>query len=272
MSGVRSVRSITLTVRDLAGVRAFYEHALGLRVHAAADGRVALGAETPLLILEENRAAAPDGPRTAGLFHTALLLPKRADLAAWLEHARTAGVRLDGAADHLVSEAVYLSDPEGNGIEVYVDRPAGAWTWTDGEVQFANAPLDFAGLAASGGPPWAGAPAGTVIGHVHLRVGDLDRAEAFYAGVAGLPVTSRWPQARFFGAGGYHHHLGANTWASAGAGPRTEGAAGLAGVTFAADGLDAVAERAAAAGVTAEPAANGLALRDPWGTRIALAA
>jgi catechol 2,3-dioxygenase len=214
--------------------------------------------------------ALPDDPAAAGLFHTAFLLPSRADLGRWLAHAGRRGQPLDGAADHLVSEAVYLSDPEGNGVEVYTDRPRALWRWSGGpegrRVEMANRPLDTEGLLREGGgAPWAGAPDGTRVGHVHLRVGDVGEARRFYGGVLGMEVTAAWPGAAFLSTGGYHHHLATNTWRSAGAGSRDDRQAGLAAVMLEVADETVLAGIARRAGV-ADLAEDGL--RDPWGTAL----
>lgn len=261
---------VALTVRDLETVGAFYQSALGL-VPLSQDGetlRLGTGTRT-LLELRHDPAARPASPREAGLFHTAFLLPTRADLGRWLAHAAETGLRLQGASDHLVSEAVYLADPEGNGVEVYVDRPRADWPMTAGGLQMASDPMDYAGvLAAAGGSRWAGIPAGSVVGHVHLQVGALDAAEAFYAGTLGMALAVRYPGAHFFGAGGYHHHFGTNIWNSRGAGRRASGGTGLAEVGLRA-GPAELAAIAARAGVAPE---GPLALQDPWGTAITVAA
>jgi catechol 2,3-dioxygenase len=251
------VGGVALAVRDLARVEAFYRDVLGLAVIARTDDGVSLGAGgIPFLDLVHRPDALPDDPASAGLFHTAFLLPTRADLGRWLAHAGSRGQRLDGAADHLVSEAVYLSDPEGNGVEVYADRPRAEWRWTEGaegrRVEMANRPLDAEGLLRLASTPWAGAPAGTRVGHVHLRVGDVAEAQRFYAGVLGLDVTRAWPEAVFLSTGGYHHHVAVNTWRSAGAGPRDGRRAGLAVVT-----MEVASDRA-----------RPEAMHDPWGTEI----
>jgi catechol 2,3-dioxygenase len=246
---VRSISKVTLIVHELAAVSAFYQRVLGLRRLSGDAGSAMLGAGAALLELRQDAAARRHAPGEAGLYHTAFLLPARADLGRWLRHAGETGVRLQGSADHLVSEAVYLADPEGNGIEIYVDRPRDAWRWRDGQVQMANQRLDFEGLlAAAGEGGWNGAPDGTVIGHVHLQVGAIAPAEAFYQRVLGLPVTCRFPGATFYGAKGYHHHIATNIWNSGGAAPRRLPATGLAGIEM----------------IGAGPAA----LRDPWGTEI----
>ena len=254
---------VALTVRDLPAVGAFYQAALGLEPLSQDGGTLRLGAgDRTLLELRHDPAARPASPREAGLFHTAFLLPTRADLGRWLAHAAATGLRLQGASDHLVSEAVYLADPDGNGIEVYVDRPRADWPMTAGGLRMASDPMDYAGVLAAAEGRWAGIPAGSVVGHVHLQVGALEAAEAFYAGTLGMALTVRYPGAHFFGAGGYHHHFGANIWNSRGAAQRTLGTAGLAEVVLRAD-----AE--ALAGIEARA---GLALQDPWGTAITVQA
>ncbi|MFN6951836.1 MAG: VOC family protein [Albidovulum sp.] len=230
---------VALTVRDIDRVCAFYESAIGLRPIAAEGGVRTLGAEgRPLLELRAEPAARVGDGHEAGLFHTAFLLPSRADLAAWLLHAAALRLPIQGAADHLVSEAIYLSDPEGNGIEIYRDRPRNEWPRQNGRIRMATGPLDLHRLAADAARPWTGAPAGTVVGHVHLQVGDLAVAEDFYAGALRFDLVTRYPGAAFFSSGGYHHHLAANVWNSRGAGPRSAGVAGLAEVGLLADAPD----------------------------------
>ena len=249
-----SIGRVALIVRDLDAAARFHESALGLDL-VARDGPVAvLGqGDRPLVELREDRAARP-APGEAGLFHTAFLLPDRASLARWLVHAFGRGLRLDGAADHLVSEAIYLSDPEGNGIEIYRDRPRGEWPRRDGALQMATLPLDLQELAGVADGPWTGVPEDTVIGHVHLQVGDVAENDDFVTGRLGLARTAGLPSAGFYGSGGYHHHLGGNVWNSKGAGRRTPGAAGLANVELLAD-------------PGALPAGT---LEDPWGTRFTI--
>lgn len=252
---------VVLTVRDLGGLSSYYQRAVGLDVLSAEGDTVRLGAGgRPLLELRRDPAARIRARREAGLFHTAFLLPSRADLGRWLRHTAETRETVEGAADHLVSEAIYLSDPEGNGIEVYADRPRETWTLTpEGGVAMASDPLDYEGLAAAGGAGvWRGAPEGTVVGHVHLQVGRLSEAEAFYAGKLGFDITCHYPGATFYGSGGYHHHIATNIWNSRGAGP----------VSQPATGLSEVALRAA----PSELARIGGGLSDPWGTEITVTA
>ena len=255
-----AIGSVTLVVHDLEGMARFYRAAVGLaEIARATPDEIVLGAGgVALLTLRRDPAARRRTRREAGLFHTAFLLPRRADLAAWVAHAATGQAPVGGASDHLVSEALYLSDPEGNGIEIYADRPAAGWRWRGGEVGMDTLPLDFASLAAAVEGPWRGAPAGTTVGHVHLQVGNLRDAEAFYAGQLGLDITSRMPGALFYSADGYHHHLATNIWNSRAAGPRDLPSTGLAEVV-----LSVQAERLAGLGGAA-------VLEDPWRTPIRL--
>lgn len=268
---------VELKVRDLDSVCAFYQHATGLVPIARGDGLVTLGTErTELLVLVHDAAARPRDPRGAGLFHTAFLLPGRQDLGRWLAFAVANGIALEGASDHIVSEAIYLADPEGNGIEIYADQPLSRWREPDGTIRMATQPLDGHGLiAAAGGSRWTGFPPGGVIGHVHLQVGDTQEAERFYGGVLGFDIASRYPGASFFGSGGYHHQLAANVWNSRRAGPRAPDAAGLSAVEIVVRDpahRDAIAARAAVAGASGEANGEASLLHDPWGTRIRLVA
>jgi len=264
------IGSVALAVRDLDRMETFYRDVIGLTPISRGNGVVRMGVgNDAFLNLLHRPGAAPDDSTTAGLFHTAFLLPSRADLGRWLAHFRGLNRSLDGAADHLVSEAVYLHDPEGNGIEVYADRPRAQWSWRDGPegrlVEMANRPLDKEGLLNAATTPWSRAPDGTRVGHVHLRVGDIAEARRFYADTLGMDLTAAWDAAAFLSTGGYHHHLAANTWHSAGAGPRDPARAGLASVTLEA------ADRGALAGIierTGRAAIAEQGLNDPWGTTI----
>ena len=253
---------VALTVNDIDSVAAFYQSALGLEP-LGADGatrRLGAGGRT-LLELRADTAARRASPREAGLFHTAFLMPDRPALARWLVHAAESGHRLQGASDHLVSEAIYLADPEGNGIEVYVDRPRDQWPHEHGKLRMATDPLDLNALARDADGPWRGAPEGMVVGHVHLQVGAVPEAEAFYAGQLGFEITTHYPGAAFYGSGGYHHHLATNVWNSRGAGTRAYPSTGLADLEL----------RAAPAEYDRIAASAGSALTDPWGTSVTVA-
>lgn len=247
-----AISAVSLAVRDLDRVARFYQDAIGLAVVDASPDRVRLGVDgQPFLSLLSRPSLRPVDRTAAGLFHTAFLLPHRADLGRWVRHAAATGVALTGAADHLVSEAVYLSDPEGNGIEMYADRPRDAWPWEGDQIVMANDRLDTAALRSLDPAPWTGAPAGTRLGHVHLQVGDTARAQPFYTDGLGLRVTRQWPGVLFLAAGDYHHHLAVNSWNSRGAGPRDPGCAGLAAVTL-------------------QTSRDPVILTDPWGTEFHL--
>ena len=271
------IGTVRLKVRDLDAVSAFYHSVLGLRPIETGTRRVLLGTgSTPLLELSGDAALAPRDRGQAGLFHTAFLMPTRADLARWMAHADGAGVPIQGASDHIVSEALYLSDPEGNGIEVYADRPVDLWRAETGEVRMSIDPLDVPDLARSaGGTEWSGFPEDGSIGHVHLQVGDTEAADQFYRDVLGFDIAARYPGASFYGSGGYHHQLAGNVWNSRRAGLRPEGMAGLDAVEVVVRDvatLDAIIERAEAASISADRTGGALGLRDPWGTRINLRA
>jgi catechol 2,3-dioxygenase len=198
------------------------------------------------------------------------LVPSRTDLAQWLLRAAEQGVQLQGASDHLVSEAIYLADPEGNGIEVYRDRPSSEWIWRDGMVQMETRALDLNELVRSVKTrEWSGLPPGSCIGHVHLQVGALEPAEAFYAGLLGYDVVSRYPGATFLSSGGYHHHLATNIWNSTVVPARQPGTTGLVSVEIvpANDAVwRSIVERLRGSPIT--DTTSHVSLRDPWGTTI----
>ncbi|TRW99228.1 VOC family protein [Paracoccus sp. M683] len=256
-----SVSHVALTVRDLDRVGDFYQRVIGLNRISGDAELLTLGQGDRALVQLRRDPQARSHPQEAGLYHTAFLLPARQDLGRWLRHAGGLEQHLDGAADHLVSEAVYLHDPEGNGIEIYVDRPRDSWTFEGTgdakRVVMANSALDFPGLMQAQGD-WTGAPDDTVIGHVHLQVGDIPMAEAFYTGTLGLDLMAARSGASFYAADGYHHHLATNIWNSRGAGPRSADTAGLAELV-----LSAQPDRATGLG--------GDGFTDPWGNRITIA-
>lgn len=227
---------VHLTVADLARSLEFYERAIGLQVTAREGGRARLGVgDEQLLELTEVPGARP-APRHTGLFHFALLLPSRHDLARWLGHAVKNELELTGASDHLVSEALYLRDPDYHGIEIYRDRPKSEWQRDGDGVKMATLPLDLRDLLATledDEPPFQHMAPGTVMGHVHLQVADIPSTEAFYANVVGMDIQARYGgEASFLSAGGYHHHLGANTWNSRGATPAPRDSASLRETTI----------------------------------------
>jgi catechol 2,3-dioxygenase len=271
------IAAVGLNVRDLDRTAAYYRDVIGLDLLERTDGLARLGAGgVPLLELTLRAELRPDDARSAGLYHTAYLMPTRADLARWVMHVAEKRAPIVGASDHGVSEAFYLDDPEGNGVEVYCDRPPSKWDWSDRMVAMPTKPLDVESIVAEIGPPSArftGAPEGLRIGHIHLRVGDLEQAEKFYSDGVGLDVTRRRHGASFMSSGHYHHHVGANVWQSAGAGPRDPGRAGLAWFSIAASGAAAFAAvrgRLAALGVDTAATAEGIETTDPWGTRLRL--
>jgi catechol 2,3-dioxygenase len=233
---------VHLRVRDLDRLVAFYQDALGFAVLGEDDATAALGPEdgVPLLTLEEApEAPTPPVPST-GLFHVAYLLPSRAALGAMLIRFREAGHAFQGFADHAVSEALYLADPEGNGIELYADRPRESWRWDDGALYMTTDPLDVVGLLEEGREAAPALPRGTRVGHVHLKVSTLRSAEAFYVDRLGFEVTTRrYPGALFVSAGGYHHHLGLNVWSGEGVPRPPTGSLGLVGITLVVPDADA---------------------------------
>src|SRR3989440_601910 len=267
------IGAVGLKARDLSRLTDFYREAIGLDVldRDSTTARLGAGGVT-LLELEAAPNATPDDPRTAGLYHTAFLQPTRADLARWLVHVAHSRVPLTGASDHAVSEAIYLDDPEGNGIEVYRDRLPEEWRWSGDRIRMTTERLDLDNLAAdTGNTAYAGAPEGLRIGHIHLRVGDLDATQKFYCDIVGLNPTAGRGGALFMSSGRYHHHVGSNIWHSAGAGKRDDDRAGLSWFAIeAADEAerDAVLAQLKAANVALGGSAQRPEVRDPFGTRV----
>lgn len=265
---------VELTVSALDRSVAFYQQVLGLTLLSRDGTEATLGLpERPLVALQERPGALPVQPRSPGLYHLALLLPTRADLSRWVQHAARLGLRL-GQADHLVSEAFYLSDPDGHGIEVYRDRPSSEWRWQGGEVEMAGDPIDLDSLLTEPGAdvPFTSLPDGTTLGHVHLRVADLAATEAFYAGVLGFDVVSRWPGALFVSVDGYHHHLGLNTWQSQGGALAPEGTSRLTRVTLTVKDIGALHSRLTAAGARFIREGDRLEVTDPAGNHLRIQA
>ncbi len=269
---------VALDVVDLDGVRRFYRDALGLQQRDAGEGVVRLGTEErDLVVLHQVEDASP-APRSAGLFHLAILYPGRAELAEALLRLARAGERLDGASDHLVSEALYLHDPEGNGIELYRDRPRDEWRHEpNGQVEMATIALDLQDLlgAARSDAPEAAIPTEAIVGHVHLQVADLAATRAFYVDLLGFDVaTDGYPDALFLATGGYHHHVGTNVWRSRGR-AAVPGARGLRHATLLyrdAGVRDGALERLRAAGHEPVELLDGdPVVRDPSGVALRLA-
>lgn len=267
------IGEVSLTVADLDRSIQFYTGPLGFTVIEKSDSGATLGVgSTPLLFLTELAGAAPWPGYATGLYHFAILLPERVDLGRWLKNWLAHGNRLPGQGDHLVSEALYLSDPDGNGIEVYRDRPRSEWTWQGDQVVMDSLPVDISGLldladAESG--PYTGFPEGTTVGHVHLQVSDIPKAKTFYVDVLGFDLVAEMPSALFVSAGGYHHHLGMNVWHSRGMGAAKPGHAGLRHYTIVlADdsARQAVLERVSNAGGSIEWEGADAIIQDPWGT------
>jgi catechol 2,3-dioxygenase len=270
---------VALTVSDLARSREFYESTLGLQAADGAGGSIVLsaGGGHPLVELHGDSSAPKLDRRATGLYHLAILLPTRLDLALALARLTETRSPLDGASDHLVSEALYLSDPDGNGIEIYRDRPREEWRHTGGQLEMATLPLDLEGILGEltgATEPQAKAPAATTIGHVHLKVADIPDAEAFYHGILGFDVTVRgYPGALFVSAGGYHHHVGLNTWQSLRSRPPAPGSIGLRSFEVQLpdrDQLDTVVARVRAAGVAITEPDGGARVRDPSGNSVVL--
>jgi catechol 2,3-dioxygenase len=256
---------VTLITREPRRLAEFYQKSFGI-----GEDR------TDLLTLENQPDAIELGrTRTTGLFHMAILLPSRKDLAGLLKHFIDTRVPIHGASDHGVSEAIYLADPDGNGIEVYCDRPRDKWVYKHGQIQMGTLPLDLEDLLAEADhekAPWTGIAAGTIMGHVHLRVADLAPAEAFYRDVIGMQITTRYgSEATFLSFHGYHHHLGLNTWQSKGAPPPPVGATGLKNFVLNLPGdraLDRVKSIAGSKDIPFETLAEGIFLRDPSGNGV----
>jgi catechol 2,3-dioxygenase len=290
MSGIdprTEIGTVHLTVTDLDRARTFYERALGLQATESDGAVLRLGAAggIPLLELHGDPSATPLDHRLTGLFHFAVLVPTRPDLALALVRLLRAGWQLTGASDHLVSEALYLHDPDGNGIEIYRDRPQSEWSHdAAGELRMATLPLDLhdllnevdGELAAAQDPEHqlAGMPPATRMGHVHLQVSELNEIERFYEDVVGFDVMVRtYPGALFVSAGGYHHHIGLNTWNSRGAGAPPEGMVGLRAfeVRMPHQGaFEAVVRRIETAGASVQRDGETALVRDPSGNGVLL--
>ncbi|NPV57892.1 MAG: VOC family protein [Anaerolineae bacterium] len=265
-----TISRVDLTVSDLAKSLDFYTSALGFRILKQADSQALLGAGTTnaLLALHDDPQAKP-APGSTGLYHFAVRLPTRQALAQLVYHLALKEVPIQGFGDHGASESVYLVDPQGNGIEMYRDRPENQWQRDDkGQLQMGTDEVDLDDLLKLVRPEkaWSGLPEGSSIGHVHLHVADLEQSIAFYRDILGMHLTQRYgSSAAFLAFGGYHHHIGINTWAGKDAPPPPAGSAGLRSIDLlvTADGVEAVKERLAGAGWSFQTEAGGLIIEDP---------
>lgn len=273
------IGSVTLAVADLDRSVVFYTQTLGFALVERSTHSAVLGVgAAPLLLLEEQTGARPQPKRSTGLYHFAILAPSRKDLARSLRRLLQVGYPSLGSSDHLVSEALYLDDPDGNGIEVYRDRPRDTWNWNAGQVRMTVDPLDFEGILAElkgDDGEWQGLAAGTRIGHIHLRVGDLRQAAAFYHEMLGFDVVAALPGALFVSAGGYHHHIGLNTWQSRGGPQPPADAAGLRYFVVEVPNeheQTRIVERLTKSGLPVEQHPQGSVVRDPWNNAVVLRA
>jgi catechol 2,3-dioxygenase len=264
------IGTVTLRVSDAERAIRWYGDMMGMELVDRTPERLSFGAGGKAFLFLDVR---PDAPRriedTTGLYHIAILVPDRASLGGVLARIAEKGVRL-GASDHLVSEALYIWDPDNNGLEIYRDRPRAEWHWKNGRVAMATDPLDRRSVAEEGvkaGAHLRSMPAGTKIGHVHLQVGDLEKAVYFYTEVVGFEQTSGRGSAAFVSAGGYHHHLGMNVWHSLGAGPPEENACGLVEYEIVVPdraALTAAKARLESAGFKTSGNADSFRFQDPW--------
>jgi catechol 2,3-dioxygenase len=267
------VGAVHLQVADLQRSLSYYDQVLGVRAHGVTDSSAVLSAQgddRPLVTLHTRRGVTHARRGALGLYHFALLLPERSALGRFAAHLAFLDLRV-GMADHLVSESLYLWDPDGLGIEVYADRPRDAWQHRERELAMTTDPLDIQGVIAAGrGAPWTGPPEGTTMGHVHLHVGSLEQAEAFYHRGLGFDKTVwSYPGALFMAAGGYHHHLGTNTWATGPAASVDEARLIAWELLVPSDAdVDAAARHLSEAGYSVEQSREGAVAADPWGTRV----
>lgn len=272
------IGAVALIVPDLQRSVYYYTHHIGLQVQRQEDATAALGVGGPdLLILQEQAGARPVQRNRTGLYHFAILTPSRVELARTLRHLIDTNTPIGGASDHAVSEALYLTDPDGHGIEIYRDRPRSEWAFPNGTLKMTVDPFDMAGVLGElkGNPPaWTGLHRETSMGHIHLHVAQIAASERFYCDILGFDLIVRYGhQASFIAAGGYHHHMGLNTWAGVGAPPPPAYAARLHWFEVRlpdAAALQAVVERVQAAGLPAEPLDHGWLVRDPAQNQIRL--
>jgi len=265
---------VALAVADIERSVRFYSDVMGLSLLARDGDAAQMGAGDAPLLLLHGRPGVSRVRRATGLYHFALLLPSRADLGDALQHYIAVNAPLSGFADHAVSEALYLTDPDGHGIEVYRDRPRDEWAYSGGALRMTTEPIDFEGVLRARSNAWRGLPPGTMMGHIHLQVAQIEATERFYIDLIGQDLVLRYgPSATFLSANGYHHHIGANTWAGAGLPPAPDDAARLLWYEIRqpdAAAVDAIAARLDAAGYVYEHDADGLRVVDPSGIALRL--
>jgi catechol 2,3-dioxygenase len=277
---VARIGKVTLSVSSLEDSAAFYTRAVGMQVLANDSDRLLLGAGGNILLELVELPGAAHLPGRTGLYHFAVLVPSRLELAYVLRNLVQQQVPLTGFADHHVSEAIYLPDPDGHGIEIYRDRPRDEWRNEQGQLHMTTDPLDVEGLlgelrAATGEPGWQGLPPGTTMGHIHLHVSNLAQAQEFYGDLLGFEVMLNWHSAAFLSAGGYHHHLGLNTWAGEGAPPPAEDSLRLVEYALTLPdpaALEPIVARLQAAGYPYEREAGRVRVQDPSENRIVVEA
>ncbi len=267
---------VALAVADIERSIGFYTDVIGLTLLTREGDDAQMGAGTEPLLLLHGQAGLSRVRRATGLYHFALLLPSRADLGDALQHYVEVNAPISGFADHAVSEAIYLTDPDGHGIEVYRDRPREEWAYTNGALRMTTEPIDFDGVLRSRSGAWRGLPPGTMMGHIHLQVAQIEATERFYIDLIGQDLVLRYgPSATFLSANGYHHHIGGNTWAGVGLPPAPADAARLLWYEIRqpdAAAIDAIAARLATAGYGHERDTTGLRVVDPSGIQLLLTA
>lgn len=271
---------VALTVADIERSLLFYTEVFGFTLLHRHEGEATLGTpSSPLLLIREQAGAHPwphDRYGYTGLYHFAVLVPTRRDLGRWLRHWLQVGLPLPGQGDHLVSEALYISDPDGNGIEIYRDRPRSEWHWDNGQVRMAVDPVDIKGVLAEAeqdDAPWSGFPDSTRVGHIHLQIGDIPQAKVFYHDILGFDIVASMPSALFVSAGGYHHHIGMNTWHSRNAPAAPADTAGLRFFSLELASEEAratVVARLTAAGVPVTQTPDAVIVQDPWQNTVVL--
>jgi len=271
------VGEVVIIVEDLKRSLAFYQEIIGFKILDQSEKRATFTADgvTALLTIEQPEGVRPKERRTTGLYHFAILLPERRDLGSFIQHLIQKNHSVHGASDHLVSEALYMADPDGNGIEVYSDRPSESWNWQDQEVAMTSEALDIQSiLAESEGVRWNGLPSGTLMGHIHLHVADLAMSEKFYTKGLGFDIVNRYGgQALFLSTGQYHHHIGLNTWNGAGAPMPGQNSVGLKHFTLVLPSetvMEKIVEQLNNVGAEVSKDKAGVFTVDPSGNRIKL--